>query len=200
MITGRYAPGEMSKDASDASISSSEGMVIFRASFKKFISRIKKNQKEKSVWKVTRWSVHDYDKFWTLITNIRDLLDGLKSVIASLAVLKRQQALLDDEIRSISSVRSLVLLEKAGSESPVSSLLKTVSLQASQRVSSIFESKEFSSFHTAKSCLSETASMNLKYSPTPPPRLLPLSLAFPVTVPLSGHVTVSVRHPTLLPV
>jgi hypothetical protein len=40
-------------------VSTSRGLDIFKGSFERFKSRIRKHQKETSAWKVTRWAIHD---------------------------------------------------------------------------------------------------------------------------------------------
>jgi hypothetical protein len=44
-------------------LSASKGFDIFKGSFEGFKSRIRKHQKDTSAWKVTRWAIHDADKF-----------------------------------------------------------------------------------------------------------------------------------------
>ncbi|KAM0154788.1 hypothetical protein ACHAPG_006318 [Botrytis cinerea] len=46
-------------ETSPSSQLTSQGMQIFKTSFERFKSRIRKHQKDTSAWKVTSWAVHD---------------------------------------------------------------------------------------------------------------------------------------------
>jgi hypothetical protein len=129
-------------------------MTIFRDGFERFKARIKKNQKQQSAWKVTRWSVHDHERFRALITHIRELLDDLESITYSLSVQARQRALLYHEINSISDTESLRLLQSVAAESPVSPLLLAVADRASQQLSRLSNTSSTASYHTAKTQVS----------------------------------------------
>ncbi|KAK7906545.1 ubiquitin-conjugating enzyme E2-16 kDa [Apiospora marii] len=137
VITERYA---LECTASSAQAYEQEvtqtprGMLVLRDSFQKFKERIRKNQTQKSVWKVTRWSVHDYAQFETLVDNIRKLLDDLESITNALGVLERQRELLLQEVDSVSDAQSLSLLQEVGSSSSASIALRVVSETASVRL------------------------------------------------------------------
>ncbi|KAK1759699.1 hypothetical protein QBC47DRAFT_357538 [Echria macrotheca] len=142
VITGRYEANDKTP-AGDALESSSKGMVIFRSQFDKFKARLRQNQKQTSTWKVTRWSVHDYDQFRKLITDITEILDGLERVTSALknGLLERQQAVLIEEIQSLSDTESLRLLQvvssndnASSSKDNTSSMLKAISDSASLRM------------------------------------------------------------------
>jgi len=124
-------------------------MVIFQSKFNRFKTRLKRNQKQTPNWKVTRWSIHDYDKFRDLIVSIKDLLNGLESITSALGLLRQQQAALIEEIESLSDTRSLRLLQTVASRSTASSALRAISDTASHRVSMIESSMGGTSFHTA---------------------------------------------------
>jgi len=124
-------------------------MVIFQSKFNRFKTRLKRNQKQTPNWKVTRWSIHDYDKFRDLIVSIKDLLNGLESITSALGLLRQQQAALIEEIESLSDTRSLRLLQTVASRSTASSALRAILDTASHRVSMIESSMGGTSFHTA---------------------------------------------------
>lgn len=63
------------------------------------------NQKQKSVWKVTRWSVHDYAQFEGLVEQIRKLLDGLERITKVLGILERQHERLLEGVNSVSDAQ-----------------------------------------------------------------------------------------------
>lgn len=180
VITGRYNLQNATKGETE---SSSKAMAIFRTSFEKFRARLKKNQQQKSVWKVTRWSIHDYEKFRGLIANIRDILDGLESATNSFDVLERQRALIEEEIESISDRDSLQLLQDVGSLSDANPMLKAISERASQRLSNT--PSEMWSFHTTQT--------HLSMIPTAPPRSQTALPTRPPSLPLSN--VSSVRGP-----
>ncbi|KAK0730974.1 prion-inhibition and propagation-domain-containing protein [Lasiosphaeris hirsuta] len=154
IVTDRYE----FKEDSAALEQSSKGLMIFRERFEAFKLSIRKNQKQKSAWKVTRWAVHDLDRFKSLVDKIKSLIDGLEGITSSLGVLERQQALLVKEVESISDTQSLRLLKEAAS-SRRSSSLRVVSDAASHQLSlfhasslpATAESASSSSFYTAPS-------------------------------------------------
>ena len=96
-------------------VSTSRGINIFKESFDRFKSRIRKHQKETSAWNVTRWAIHDADKFEGVINRLEKFVDGLESITKSLGLLQEQRARLRDEIESISDLESLRLLRDASS-------------------------------------------------------------------------------------
>ena len=84
---------------------------IFKATFDKFKNLVQKNQQQKSVWKVTRWAIHDATRFQTMITRLRGFVDGLENITRSLkGVMEKQQTRFREEIESVSDVESLRLL------------------------------------------------------------------------------------------
>ncbi|KAL2670080.1 hypothetical protein Neosp_014961 [[Neocosmospora] mangrovei] len=135
VVTDRYELEDGAEDVKDLQAASSAGLTIFRERFDSFKMRIRRNQKTKSTWAVTRWAVHDSVKFRAMIGNIKDLVDGLDSITSTLGVLGRQQALLTEEIESISDTRSLRLLQEVASSDGTSPSLRIVSDAASIRLS-----------------------------------------------------------------
>ncbi|KAI1089862.1 prion-inhibition and propagation-domain-containing protein [Rostrohypoxylon terebratum] len=156
-ITGRYASEEQER-ASELSercvTSDSKGMTIFRDSYQQFKNKIKKNQKDKSLWQVTRWSIQDYERFERLVTNIRDLVDALESITSALGILAQQQSLLIDEIESISDASSLRLLSLVGSSTSAPVAIRAISDTASARLTYLTSSSR--SYHTARTEQSHT--------------------------------------------
>lgn len=141
----------------------SKGLKVFRESFERFKSRLRKNQKQTSTWNVTRWSVHDFGKFQALIASIRELMDGLESITSSLGLLAKQQAMLLEEIESISDTESLRLLQIVGSTSSASAVLKVISDRATQRSSQITSGSR--SYHTAPTVQSSTKFSGISGTP-----------------------------------
>ncbi|KAI0386466.1 prion-inhibition and propagation-domain-containing protein [Hypomontagnella monticulosa] len=163
-ITGRYASEEQERAAESAGtrdISDSKGMSIFRESYQKFKARIKRNQDEKSVWEVTRWSILDYERFERLVTNIRELMDALESITSALGVLEQQQSHLIEEIETLSDTSSLHLLQQIGSSSFAPPALKAISDTASIRLTYVTSSSR--SYHTAKTEQSQKDSVAPRY-------------------------------------
>ncbi|KAI0888403.1 prion-inhibition and propagation-domain-containing protein [Annulohypoxylon maeteangense] len=150
-ITGRYASEEQERAAECSEIwagSNSKGMSIFRDSYERFKARIKKNQKDASVWQVTRWSIHDYEKFERLVTNIRELVDALESITSALGISAQQQSILIDEIESLSDASSLRLLQLVGSSASAPPAIRAISDTASTRLTYVTSSSR--SYHTAR--------------------------------------------------
>jgi hypothetical protein len=71
---------------------------------------MRRNQKQKSTARVTRWAIFGADHFDIKITRLKNLIDGLESITASLVTLESQRERLQQEIETISDVESLRLL------------------------------------------------------------------------------------------
>ncbi|KAH8798110.1 prion-inhibition and propagation-domain-containing protein [Hyaloscypha sp. PMI_1271] len=119
-------------------VSTSRGLDIFKGSFERFKSRIRKHQKETSAWKVTRWAIHDAEKFEGMLNRLKEFVDGLESITKSLGLLREQHERLQQEIESISDTQSLRLLRDASSRHGSSQ--PDVSDAASQRLITVAES------------------------------------------------------------
>ncbi|KAI2626999.1 prion-inhibition and propagation-domain-containing protein [Hypomontagnella submonticulosa] len=164
-ITGRYSSEEQERAAVSAgsrAISDSKGMSIFRESYQRFKTRMKRNQEEKSVWQVTRWSIFDYERFERLVTNIRALIDALESITSALGVLAQQQSHLIEEIETLSDTSSLHLLQQIGPSGSAPAALRTISDTASARLTLVTSSSR--SYHTAKTEQSQKNSAASKYN------------------------------------
>ncbi|KAI1099227.1 prion-inhibition and propagation-domain-containing protein [Jackrogersella minutella] len=160
-ITGRYTSEEQERAARSSetrAITDSKGMTIFRDSYQRFKARVKKNQKDKSIWKVTRWSIHDYEKFEHLVTSIRDLVNALESITGALGMLAQQQSLLINEIESLSDTASLSLLQQIGSSGSAPTALRAVSDTASARLTYVTSSSR--SYYTARTDQSQGGTYN----------------------------------------
>jgi hypothetical protein len=119
-------------------VSTSRGLDIFKGSFERFKSRIRKHQKATSAWKVTRWAIHDAEKFEGMLNRLKEFVDGLESITKSLGLLREQHERLRQEIESISDTQSLRLLRDASSRHGSSQ--PDVSDAASQRLITVAES------------------------------------------------------------
>ena len=146
LITDRYTVPAGSQAAGDVQVEPSKGLTIFRDRFDSFKVRIRRSQSSNSTWTVTRWAVHDLGKFRAVITNIKDLIDGLEGITSALGLLERQQALLAHEVDSICDTQSLRLLHELGATEDCSSSLKLVSDTASVRLSIFAESIPYTAF------------------------------------------------------
>ncbi|KAH8886438.1 hypothetical protein GQ53DRAFT_658173, partial [Thozetella sp. PMI_491] len=168
VVTERYKLGDIvsGEPCQALQMSNSTGLKIFSERFEAFTARIRKNQKQKSGWTVTRWSIHDASKFKAIVDNIRDLIDDLESVASTLRVLKDQQSLLVQEIESISDEQSLRLLQDVFSTAEDSRSSRVVSDAASHRLGLLKDSAtiearrskftgDSQSYYTAPSQLSE---------------------------------------------
>lgn len=101
--------------ARGSDVSTSRGIDIFKESFDRFKSHIRKHQKHTSAWRVTRWAIHDATKFEDMINRLEKFVDGLESITKSLGLLEQQHARLQEEIEDLSDVQSLKLLRDASS-------------------------------------------------------------------------------------
>ncbi|KAI9147464.1 Ubiquitin-conjugating enzyme [Paramyrothecium foliicola] len=136
IVTDRYAlnDAEAHGTYTNQLRTSSHGMTIFRDSFERFKSRIRQNQKQKSIWTVTRWAVHDYERFEKLVDQITKVLDALESITSAIGMLERQRSMLIEEIASLSDTESLNLLQQVGSAPNAHPALRDISDTASVRL------------------------------------------------------------------
>lgn len=165
VVTERYELQDGEDHVNGFQPTASTGLMIFRERFESFKARIRKNQKTKSTWTVTRWAIHDSARFRATIGNIKDLMDGLESITSSLGVLERQQALLTEEVESISDTRSLRLLQEIASSHETSPSLRIVSDAASIRLSITDGSLSSQSYYTAPSYQVERSSLRVLGEP-----------------------------------
>jgi ubiquitin-protein ligase len=135
-VDERY--GLKSNVSRGSEVSASKGIDIFKGSFERFKSRIRKHQKETSAWKVTRWAIHDANKFEGMLNRLKEFVDGLESITKSLGLLQDQHKRLRQEIESISDTQSLRLLRDASSRHGSSQ--REISDAASQRLITVAES------------------------------------------------------------
>jgi hypothetical protein len=115
------------------------GLQVFKTTFERFKSQIKKSQKEASPWKVTQWVVHDETKLRGIIDRLREYVDGLESITFFLGLWADQRARLNDEIEHTSDVESLKLLRDANL-GQLDSALPDISDTASRRLITVAES------------------------------------------------------------
>ncbi|RYO86558.1 hypothetical protein DL766_003447 [Monosporascus sp. MC13-8B] len=137
------------KDEDPREGSDSKGLAVLRDTFERIREGIHKNQKQKSVRKVTKWAVHDHAQFEELVHKIGALLDGLEKVLEALGRLEAYQSQLEREIETISDEDSLSRLEEVCSSVSASPALKAISDTASMRLTIITSSSK--SYATAKS-------------------------------------------------
>ncbi|KAF8866227.1 hypothetical protein BDZ45DRAFT_735513 [Acephala macrosclerotiorum] len=133
-VDARYGPRSPTQSSE---VSTPRGLDIFRTPFERFKFNIKSHQKETSAWNVTRWAIHDSDKFEALIGRLREFVDGLESITKSLGLLDEQHKRLQHEIETISDTGSLSLLRDASSRH--GSSLQGISDAASQRLITMTE-------------------------------------------------------------
>lgn len=93
---------------------------LFRNSFEEFQQAVQQNQKQKSVRTVTRWAIHDADKFEGIVKQLRGFIDGLQDITKALGIWPDQQARLEEEIESVADVESLRLIRDAAGQQDIS--------------------------------------------------------------------------------
>jgi hypothetical protein len=86
-------------------MSHSNGIQVFKRPFNQMKSRIKRNQRQASTWKVTKWTIYDIERFEAMIDRLEEFVDRLGSTTKSLAQLR-------GEINKISDEESLRLLRE----------------------------------------------------------------------------------------
>jgi hypothetical protein len=65
-------------------MSHSTGMQVFKSRFNQMKSRIKRNQRQASTWKVTKWTIYDIERFEAMIDRLEEFVDRLGSTTKSL--------------------------------------------------------------------------------------------------------------------
>jgi hypothetical protein len=96
-------------------MSRSKGMQVFKSPFNQMKSRMKRNQRQASTWKVTKWTIYDIDRFEAMIDRLEEREDRLESTTKSLGLQEDLHAQLREEINKISDVESLRLLRAVSS-------------------------------------------------------------------------------------
>lgn len=117
-IDSRYAP----QDSRPVLTRRARALDLFRNSFEEFQEAVQQNQKQKSVRTVTRWAIHDADKFGGIVQRLRGFIDGLQDITKALGVWPDQQARLKEEIESIADVESLRLIRDAADQQDISNV------------------------------------------------------------------------------
>ena len=136
-FTSRYDLNS-SESKGGTGMDAEHGLRIFKDTYEKFKKDVQRNQHQKSVWKVTRWAIHDANTFEVLVNRLKGFVDALESVTQSLkGVLEQQHPRLREEIESVSDAESLRLLRDASVSSvhrPETASSIIVSSAASQRI------------------------------------------------------------------
>jgi hypothetical protein len=111
---------------------SSNSMNVFNVAYARFRARAKLLQQETSVVSKAGWAIHDRQKFEILITDLKELIDGLKELVPNTS--RDQDAILESDVASIDSRSSLRLVELAceGDDSALSDLA-SAQIQASEK-------------------------------------------------------------------
>lgn len=147
VVTSRYDP----EGGWEAEEPVSKGLTVFQKSFDLFKQRIRRNQKKKSTWKVTRWAIHDLEKFKALIANIKDLIEALEGITIPLGSLWQHQQLLAQEVSLVSETDSLRLLVEVSSMPGSSWSLRVVCDSSSYRLTHFTNSAHSAMSKTANS-------------------------------------------------
>ena len=83
---------------------------------KRFRLHFRQTPQEPGTFKKTRWAIHDAAKFETLITHLKDLIDGLTA--RAPAPMERQDQKVKDDIASmVDNISGLKLVKEACEES-----------------------------------------------------------------------------------
>ncbi|KAK1828761.1 hypothetical protein QBC39DRAFT_358263 [Podospora conica] len=132
VVTNRYSPEEEGTDEGQPAVS--KGLTVFKNSFDTFKQRIRRNQKEQSTWKVTKWAIRDLGNFKALITKIKDLIEALEGITIPLGSLLQHEELLAYEVSLVSDTDSLRLLAEVSSTPGSSWSLRVVCDSSSFRL------------------------------------------------------------------
>lgn len=133
-IDGKYG---VSIETTDEGRTTLRGFRIFQSRFDRLTERIQKGQKEKSIQTITRWAVHDGEKFRNIVQRLEDFINNLQKVTIELGLYQKH---LDElriyaEIKSLSNEEDLEILADATSHRSSSSIHQSVSDAVSRRLS-----------------------------------------------------------------
>lgn len=92
---------------------------VFAASFARFESQIRQTQKQASIWKATRWAIHDEAKFTAFVSDVKELVDGLLQITGTLESIERHKSNFRQEVERISDAEDLAILEEASEDDPM---------------------------------------------------------------------------------
>jgi hypothetical protein len=165
-VDGRYG---VTIATSDEGRTTLRGTRIFQIRFDRLKERIRKGQKDKSIRSVTRWALHDGEKFKNTVQRLTEFIDNLHKVTTELGLFKShlEELRIHAEIRNISNEEDLETLADATSKHSESSIHRIVTDAASRRLSVVTASilgetrthphstASTYSFHTAKTKPSE---------------------------------------------
>jgi hypothetical protein len=114
-----------------SNIVSKNSMNLFKTSYRRFWARFAGDQAKTTLASRTRWAIHDKARFEGLITDLKDIIDGLNQVLP----VKReiQDQILKDDIVSILDLSKLRLVQSAceGSYTALSGVASAV-IEASE--------------------------------------------------------------------
>ncbi|MCJ1229636.1 hypothetical protein MMC12_006305 [Toensbergia leucococca] len=88
-------------------------MSVFKSSYQQFQARTSRAQQRNSVRAKARWAIHDRSRFSILINDLKQFIDGLKDITESPTNNRRQREFVTTEIRSLSSLKEVKLIQEA---------------------------------------------------------------------------------------
>jgi ubiquitin-conjugating enzyme E2 D/E len=111
-LTKRY--GIKIKEAKSQEFAgTSKAPAIFESSFQRFLSSLKRNQQQTSLWKVTRWSIRDEGKFETMVKSLSELIENLERITDAFFSQAHKEQLAREEMENINDVTSLEEIQTA---------------------------------------------------------------------------------------
>jgi len=134
----------MSKYGLQISVDAASGQsLIFKETYRRFKQRMLASQAQAPLMQTTKWAIRNKSKFKDLVADLRNLVDDLESITRTAETLRRQRAIVEYEIASVSDESSLQLIEEASSlqliEEAASASAGSLSGAASIRLSQIRE-------------------------------------------------------------
>jgi ubiquitin-protein ligase len=134
----------------DTGGSTFSGPVVFRESYRRFQERLLQTQKATGIIAKTKWAIADKKKFDKLISDLKELLDGLNEILQSLKLVERQTEMITMEVESILDSISLELLAEVADD--------RISDTASRRIKLLSDTQ---GGRTRASIVSKLASMSI---------------------------------------
>jgi Prion-inhibition and propagation len=94
---------------------STNRMRVFESSYSQFKARSNTSQRQTSIVAKARWAIHDRSKFQTMVSDLKELIDGLMDITPSIQ--PRAREMVQADINSLSNVASVRLVQEACADS-----------------------------------------------------------------------------------
>jgi ubiquitin-conjugating enzyme E2 D/E len=149
-LTKRYGI-KIKKAKSQELAGTSKAPAIFESSFQRFLSSLKRNQQQTSLWKVTRWSIRDEAKFETMVKNLSELIENLERITDVFFSQAHKEQLAREETENINDITNLEEIQTAAGRADT--IISSAASVRQRRIegASIATGSTAETYHTAPS-------------------------------------------------